>query len=101
MDEDDALVDAVIGRRPFDKFDTYLPPTMGPGMTSHHGGHHGSHHELLGHSSPGQPRSRVALRDWIAEEYEATGLTRRLTRLDSQVRHVPQQRSKQGLPRKQ
>ena len=33
------------------------------------------------------PFSRLALRDWILEEYERTGLTRRLSELDLQVSH--------------
>lgn len=30
-------------------------------------------------------RSRMALREWVLEEYEMTGLTRKLTQLDIQV----------------
>jgi hypothetical protein len=35
--------------------------------------------------SAGPPRTRQAMREWILDEYESTGLTRRLTQLDLQV----------------
>lgn len=53
---------------------------MGMGMGGMDG--QGAHGAVVPHA---HARSRFALREWISEEYEITGLTRKLSKLDLQV----------------